>query len=112
MQLRLHTRSGYCNKMFAGASFNATFSEFSYQSVAHAPPGPSPGPSPAPAAECAKAGGILAAKGKDGGKACCAKSCGIHPDSGIHPGGHAACCTKQIVAGGESCSVHKAPCVI
>ena len=34
MQLRLHTRSGYCSKMAAGASFNATFSEFSYQPVA------------------------------------------------------------------------------
>ena len=52
MQLRLHTRSGYCSKMAAGASFNATFREFSYQPVAHAPPGPPP-PSPAPAARSA-----------------------------------------------------------
>jgi len=123
MQLRLHTRSGYCDKMAVGASFNATFSEFSYQPVAHAPPGPSPPgpsppgpspPSPAPATECAKAGGILAAKGKDAGKACCAKSCGVcgGTDCGSHPGGHAACCTKQIVAAGKSCSVQKAPCTV
>ena len=30
MQLRLHTRSGYCDRMPAGTSFNATFKSFSY----------------------------------------------------------------------------------
>jgi len=35
MQLRLHTRSGYCNKMVTGATFNASFNYFEY-----AKPGP------------------------------------------------------------------------
>ena len=30
MQLRLHTRSGYCDRMPPGASFNASFKSFSY----------------------------------------------------------------------------------
>ena len=125
MQLRLHTRSGYCNKMVAGTSFNASFSEFTYDPVAPNPPSPgpspplppsppSPGPSPGPATECAKAGGILATTGKDRDKACCAKSCGVcgGKDCGGHPGGHAACCTNQIVSAGQSCADHTAPCAI
>ena len=44
MQLRLHTRSGYCGIMPAGASFNATFKSFAYNDVSV------PAPVPAPAA--------------------------------------------------------------
>jgi hypothetical protein len=33
MQLRLHTRSGYCGQMRVGATFNATFRSFSYESL-------------------------------------------------------------------------------
>jgi beta-glucanase (GH16 family) len=33
MQLRLHTRSGYCSDMAVGSTFNATFKSFSYTPV-------------------------------------------------------------------------------
>ena len=35
MQLRLHTRSGYCGHMAPNTSFQATFQSFSYEPVAH-----------------------------------------------------------------------------
>ena len=123
MQLRLHTRSGYCDKMGGpGASFNATFQSFSYAPVAVAPPSPPAPPGPptpprpgsTPAVECAKAGGILATSGKEKGKVCCASSCGVcgGHDCGSHKGGHEACCTGQIKAAGKSCETAKAPCVV
>ena len=33
MQLRLHTRSGFCDQMVIGSSFNATFSQFHYEKL-------------------------------------------------------------------------------
>jgi hypothetical protein len=38
-------------------------------------------------------------------RTCFSQVCG-GKDCGGHPGGHAGCCTKQVVAAGNSCSVH------
>lgn len=127
MQLRLHTRSGYCDHMTAGSSFQATFRSFSYTpyrgpapgpSPGPGPPGPPPPPSPGPAAKCKAAGGILAATGKHAGEVCCARSCGVcgGKECGDNPGGNAACCANAILKSGRQCGAgagqDRAPCAI
>ena len=42
MQLRLHTRSGYCNQMARKASFKAVFRSFTFEPIS-APVPPPPG---------------------------------------------------------------------
>ena len=127
MQLRLHTRSGYCDHMKVGDSFTATFRSFSYTPLAPGPgpspgpspptPGPSPptpgppGPAPGPAAQCAAANGILSPKTKHA-NICCAKSCGScgGKDCGDKPGGSHDCCSNQITEDGRKCATVSAPC--
>ena len=92
------------------------------------PVGPSPSPSPSPPpppgppvppgpakAECAAAGGILSHDSKGTPAiACCAQSCGKcgGKDCPKLPGGKEACCSKEIIADGNSCKTSKAPCVV
>ena len=125
MQLRLHTRSGYCDHMKTGDAFTATFRSFSYTplrpvpppppppSPSPSPPSPSPSPHPGPAAQCAAAGGILNPKGGKHANICCAKSCGSCGGShcGDKPGGSHDCCSNQIEEDGRKCATMPAPCL-
>jgi hypothetical protein len=75
-----------------------------------------PAPAPAPADPPCAHGIRSLPDGVKGNIACCAEECGVcaHPAAacGARPGGKAACCPSDVIAAGNACPAHAAPCFI
>ena len=114
MYQRLHTRSGYCDKI-GDEGFFAEIQSFRYEpwrgTLPPAPPPPAPDPegSKITKTACDQAGGILG----EGDTACCPKTCGQcgGHDCAKAPGGKMDCCGKEVADHSPPCSSGgKAPC--